>query len=155
MKMTEKEFNELKGRLMTEQDVHDKYDQWLTKLSKFIISRSSKFVSLETQKDGRILLFLSALSTFFYIGIITLTEYSSSGFKFSFSDGSAFAPIILEVVCLYFAVSFFIDAYSEHKIWQFKTLIKNSDDENPLQIIKREKDDIKKRVKKLHRGTSN
>lgn len=63
--MNEQDVNELKESLMTEEDVNDKYDLWLTKLSKFIISRSSKLVSSETQKDGRILLFLSALSSIF------------------------------------------------------------------------------------------
>ena len=137
--MNEQDVNELKESLMTEEDLNDKYDLWLTKLSKFIISRSSKLVSSETQKDGRILLFLSALSSFFYIGIIKLEEYSSLGIKFSFSNGGAFIPIIIEIVCLYFAISFFIDAYSELKIWQFKTLIKNTDDENPLTTLEREK----------------
>jgi len=63
--MNEQDVNELKESLMTEEDLNDKYDLWLTKLSKFIISRSSKLVSSETQKDGRILLFLSALSSIF------------------------------------------------------------------------------------------
>lgn len=147
--MTEQEFNEMKEGLMTEEDVHDKYDLWLSKLSRFIISRSSRLVSSDTQKDGRTLLLLSALSSFFYIGIIKFEEYSSSGIKFSFSNGGAFIPLIIEIVCLYFAISFFIDAYSELKIWQFKTLIKDSDDENPLKALDREKDVFKIRGEEI------
>ena len=50
---------------------------------------------------------------------------------------------------MYFAISFFIDAYSELKIWQFKTLIKNTDDENPLRTLEREKDDLKRKGEEI------
>ncbi len=133
---------------MNEQDIYNEYDTWLNKLSKYVISRSSGLLSTETLKNGRILLFASALSTLLFIGIITITEYSVSETKIEFKSAEL-AFISIELICLYYAITFSIDAYGELKIWHFKTLIKNSDDEQPLNNLRREHEAIVQKGKDI------
>lgn len=130
---------------MNEQEINTEFDSWTSKISKFIISRSSQLLSSDTQKDGRILILYSAISSLIYLGIV---KYSPPGIEVECKT-ETIIPIIIEMVCIYFALSFIINAYSDLKIYQFKTLIKGSDDEEPLNAIKRTKEEIDKKGQKI------
>lgn len=122
--------------MMNERDINNQYDSWLSLIARNVISRSSGLLSAETQKDGRMLLLLSAFSSLLFIGIVKVKEVHLFDAKLDVPEG--FALIAVELVCLYFAVTFSIDAYSDLRIWHFKGLIKESDHAIPIEDLTRE-----------------
>lgn len=134
---------------MNEEQITNEYDSWVSKISKYIIAKSSRLLSSETQKDGRTLLILSSISSLVCIGIIKFKELSSQGIKIEIINEIIFVPLIIEFVCFYFAISFAIEAYSELKAWQFKSLIKDSDAETPIKIVERANEQLGKKSREI------